>query len=176
MFHLQHVFVKHGPYFVQRYGSLSVWSCQGLEFSHDAAKAAFHKHTQHGGGRIKKSPLLQTYEHWFRIIQHRFYNKELEASVIDTTDESNEARIQRRREASINSSAALHSAQWRARCQSKGSRWVPAEVNQATDEPTEATDAQRGTEVVNNDIEEPDTSSTMEIILFVKIMMLCIMR
>jgi len=73
---------------------------------------------------LKKSPLLQTYEHWFRIIQHRFYNKELEAIVADMPNDTNEVRIQKKREASINSSAALHSAQWRARCQRKGSRWV----------------------------------------------------
>lgn len=62
-------------------------------------------------------------------------------------NDTNEVRIQKKREASINSSAALHSAQWRARCQRKGSRWVPLEVN-------EGTDAQRTNE------ENNDTSST----------------
>jgi hypothetical protein len=30
----------HAPYFVEMYNSLSVWSCQGMEKSHYAAKEA----------------------------------------------------------------------------------------------------------------------------------------
>lgn len=75
--------VQHAPYFVGRYGSLAIWSCQGLENSHHAAKDAYQRHTQHSCGKSRKSPLLQTYQHWYRIIAHRFRNKE---NVIASTD------------------------------------------------------------------------------------------
>jgi hypothetical protein len=41
-------FLKHGRWFVEKFGSLSVWSCQGMEKFHHAAKAATQDHTQHG--------------------------------------------------------------------------------------------------------------------------------
>lgn len=139
---LQHVFIKHAPWFVETYGSLSVWSCQGMEYSHHAAKSAYHKHTQHGGSKNKKSPLLQTYEHWFRIIQHRFHNQVVERSSCTHVGTAEEI-IQKRREASLNSSAASHAAEWRARCTRVGSRWIPnttcqpdgADVNDQPDIP-----------------------------------------
>jgi hypothetical protein len=65
---LQHILVKHAPWFVGEYGSLSVWSCQGMEKSHYAAKAAYQAYTQHGGTRNKTSAILQLYEHWYRNI------------------------------------------------------------------------------------------------------------
>jgi len=72
---LQHVIVRHAPFFVRKYGSLAVWSCQGMENSHHAAKSAYQRHTQYSGGKLKKSPLVQTFQHWYRIIAHRFRNK-----------------------------------------------------------------------------------------------------
>lgn len=57
------------------YSSLFVQSCQGMEMSHHAAKAANQQHTQHGGGRKRKNALLQQYEHWYRNIQHRITTK-----------------------------------------------------------------------------------------------------
>ena len=128
VFWCQHVMVRHAPYFVGRYGSLAIWSCQGLENSHHAAKNAYQRHTQHSGGKSRKSPLLQTYQHWYRIIAHRFRNKE---NVIASTDIDSqlqgEAAIAARRAAAINSSASAHSALWRAKCKRVGSRWVPME-------------------------------------------------
>jgi len=93
-----------------------------MEFSHHAAKAAYHRHTQHGGSLHKKSPILQTYEHWYRIVQHRFYNKEHESEE-DKNLESEE-RVRKRREASVNSSAIEHAAAWRAQCTRVGSHWI----------------------------------------------------
>lgn len=118
--------VKHTPWFVAQYGSLSVWSCQGMEYSHHAAKTAYQKHTQHSGGKSRKSPILQTYEHWYRIIQHRFRNIKLQEN-----DESRshpydiDVQIQTRRERLLASSALEHAAEWRAQCVRVGSRWVP---------------------------------------------------
>lgn len=47
-----------------------------MEYMRYAAKAAYQRHTQHGGGKSKKSPLEKTYQHWYRIIQHRFQDLE----------------------------------------------------------------------------------------------------
>lgn len=132
--------MRHAPWFVLEYGSLSVWSNQGMEYSHYAAKAAYQAHTQHGGGRTKLSPLEQTYQHWYRLIQHRFREKEnkTSASLWEQSEEglTVEARIQKRREASINSSANLHSQLWRQNCDRVGSKWVPRSTNQPKDSST----------------------------------------
>lgn len=126
---LQHVFVKHAAWFVSEYGSLSVWSCQGMEYSHYAAKSAYQRHTQHEGGKSKKSPLIQTYQHWYRIIQHRFRETEkqtrLDNEALHAETNIDEVRIWIKREAAINSSVALHAALWRAKCDRVGSKWVP---------------------------------------------------
>ena len=121
---MQHVIVRHAIFFLEKYGSLAVWSCQGMENSHHAAKTTYSGHTQHSGGKLKKkNPLLQTFQHWFRIVGHRFRNKETEASNPPDFDLalSVEAKIQARREASINSSSTIHSAEWRERRIRKGS-------------------------------------------------------
>lgn len=122
---MQHIVVKHAVWFVQEYGSLSVWSCQGMEALHHAAKVAYHRHTQHSGGKYKKSPLLQTFEHWYRIIQHRFRNKEELEKNNESHDLANDDALQLRRERYVNSSAASHWEEWRASCTRLGSRWVP---------------------------------------------------
>jgi hypothetical protein len=44
-FNMEHLIIKHAPWFVENYGSLSVWSCQRLEFSRHSAKAAYFRHT-----------------------------------------------------------------------------------------------------------------------------------
>jgi hypothetical protein len=68
--HYVHVLVKHCIWFIENYGSLAVWSCQGMEKMHYAAKSAFQRHTQHGGGTGRVSPIVQTYEWWYKGIQH----------------------------------------------------------------------------------------------------------
>lgn len=125
---LQHSFVRHAPWYVDTYGSLAIWSCQGMEKSHYLAKSAYQRHTQHGGGRSKKSPLEQTYQHWYRIIQHRFRNEVKKAKDMEALQGQEgllaEARIQKRRETALASSANAHSALWRQKYERKGSKWV----------------------------------------------------
>ena len=68
-----------------------MWSCQGMENSHHAAKAAYQRHTQHAGGRQQtKSPLHQTFEHWYRIIAHRLRNIEEEAEKQPSAEEQDD--------------------------------------------------------------------------------------
>lgn len=122
---LQHAIIRHAPFFVERYGSLAVWSCQGMENSHHAAKSAYHRHTQHRGGKTKKSPLVQTFQHWYRIISHRFRNKEVVVDECQFDVLSTEEAVAARRAASLNSAAAAHTALWRAKCTRVGSKYVP---------------------------------------------------
>lgn len=127
---MQHTFVKHAPWFVDSYGSLSVWSYQRMEYSHYAAKSAYQRHTQHNGGKSKKSPLLQTYQHWYRIIQHRFQEQVEKSSERENHEGEQwltmEAQIEKRREASLNSPAQAHHLLWRQKCHRIGSKWSPA--------------------------------------------------
>jgi hypothetical protein len=115
-----------------------------MEYSHYAAKAAYQRHTQHGGGRTKKSPLVQTYQHWYRIIQHRFHEQMIKANATHIQNGEDhltiEARIQKRREAYAASSANAHSSLWRQKCQRVGSKWVPRDDSTEVqgDEPIEA--------------------------------------
>ena len=85
-----------------------------MEYSHYATKVAYQRHTQHGGGRTKKSPLVQTYQCWYRIIQHRFHEKTIKANATHIQDGEDhltiEAKIQKRREASAASSSNAHSS------------------------------------------------------------------
>lgn len=121
---LQHVLVRHCPWFIDQWGSLSIWSCQAMEKSHHEAKAAYQRHTQHSGAH-GKSALLQTFEHWYRIIGHRLRNKDvLDNEPVVNTDEI-EGEIQARRERYFASSAAAHWAEWRTTCTRIGSRWIP---------------------------------------------------
>ena len=78
-----------------------------MEYSHHAAKSAYHKHTQHGGGKKKISPLLQIYEHWYRIIHHRFRNKEMKEVGIQVAIGTQEA-IQNRREVLLDASVQAY--------------------------------------------------------------------
>jgi hypothetical protein len=107
-----------------------------MEYSHYAAKAAYQRHTQHGGGKSKKSLLIQTFQHWYRIIQHRFVEEEKKSQNLPDTDVllEKEALIQKHRLASINSSAKAHSELWRHKCLRKGSKWVPQESEVSNEE------------------------------------------
>jgi len=99
-----------------------------MEYSHYAAKATYQRHTQHSGGRSKKSPLVLTYNHWYKIIQYRFRDQEKldrEASFGDIEGLVAEVQILKRREASISSSAQAHWELWRAKCDQVGSKYIP---------------------------------------------------
>jgi len=134
-----------------------------MEKSHHAAKAAYHRHTQHAGGKFRKSPLLHVYEHWYRIIQHRFKNKSLHNSE-EFLDLSGDATIQARHEQSISSSAATHHAAWRETCTRQGSRWV-LNSEDVSEDPTmidQVATNSNGHEVVADCFEEYEATSDFE--------------
>ena len=55
---MQHVLVKHSNWFIMTYGSLLVWSTQGMEKNHYAAKKSFVKHSQHNGTSLCHSTIV----------------------------------------------------------------------------------------------------------------------
>ena len=59
-----------------------------MENLYHATTAAYHRHTQHSGGISKRNALHRAFEHWYRIIQHRFRNKEFKESVVQTSRSS----------------------------------------------------------------------------------------
>lgn len=122
---MQHVLVRHANFFVETYGSLAVWSCQGMENSHHAAKTTYQRHTQHSGGKHRKSAIVQTFQNWYRIIAHRFRNKDLNIKQNSFSTLMGEEAVAARRAANLNSSSAAHSAIWRAKCTRQGSRYIP---------------------------------------------------
>lgn len=93
-----------------------------MENSHHVAKTAYQRHTQHSGGKYKKSPLVQTYQHWYRIIAHRFWNKELVSNLTKVNTSCTEDAIAKRCEASLRSATTAHAELWRSKCRREGSR------------------------------------------------------
>lgn len=120
---LQHVIVKHSAWFVAKYGSLALWSTQGMEKTHYATKTAYVKHTQHFGTNQRHSPIVQQFEWWYRTIQHREFEREkttlqIECAIVDR--EQGDVR----RQTLLSSTAAEKHRAWRAIRRRDGSRWV----------------------------------------------------
>ena len=61
---MQHILYAHAAYFLDEYGSLGLWSTQGMERSHYQAKVVYFKNTRHGGG-VTKSNALHEMFNWF---------------------------------------------------------------------------------------------------------------
>jgi hypothetical protein len=157
LYGLQHVLIRHAPWFVQEYGSLAVWNNQGMEKSHHAAKSSLQHHTQHGGTERRTSAIVQQYQHWYRNIQHRFANKAKlrEISLHAPTVDANKAQITERKRLAYHSSGAnVAHAAWTATRIRVGSRWVgrAVEVPPASDStvPEEVVDETVLDEVVDD--------------------------
>ena len=120
---LQHVVVKHSSWFVKQYGSLAVWT-QGMEKSHYQAKTAFHKHTQHSRTAKHHSAIVQTFEWWYRVMQHKQYKIEKD-EVLSTANAAAQAVKDARRQSFLSSTAAAKHVAWRATRKREGSHWAP---------------------------------------------------
>jgi hypothetical protein len=125
---LKHNLVRHGPWYVETYGSLAVWNNQGMEKSHHAAKAANQHHTQHGETKERTSSIVQQYQHWYRNIQHRFFKQERIMVVANERSLEDEAimvaGIEKRRTAYNTSSAKDAARRWRDRRSRVGRVWM----------------------------------------------------
>jgi hypothetical protein len=63
---MQHILFAHGAYFMDKYGSLEIWSTQGMEKSHYRARGVYFKNTRHGGGRVRSYYLEEMFNWFFR--------------------------------------------------------------------------------------------------------------
>lgn len=109
---MQHILYNHTPFFAKKYGSLSIWSTQGMEKSHYMARTGYFKHTRHGGGKNRANSLLELHQWTYRRLFHRAQLKEqLKSSeLIRTIQQSKKEKRQK----SYNESSAREShALWR---------------------------------------------------------------
>lgn len=74
---MQHIIYNHAPCFAKTYGSLSVWSTQGMEKTHYLARTGYFKHTRHGGGKTRANSLLELHQWNYRRLFHRANQKSL---------------------------------------------------------------------------------------------------
>ena len=63
---LQHILYAHAAYFMNEYGSLDMWSTQGMEKSHYRAKGVYFKNTRHGGGKTRSNYLIEMFNWFYR--------------------------------------------------------------------------------------------------------------
>lgn len=110
------------------YGSLAVWSTQGMEKSHYTAKTVYHKHTQHSGTVARRSAIIQTYEWWFRVIQHREYEIIKRAEQLQNAPFVDHQLRARRLQSFLNSSAQAKHVAWRESRLRHGRIWVQPET------------------------------------------------
>lgn len=113
--------------------------------TYHAATAAYHRHTQRSGGISKKNALHHTFEHWYRIIQHRFRNKEFQESEVQTPQSSEDMAeaLAARRARTFSSSVAAHWVEWRANCTRQRSHFVPNQISNDEQINEDSIDSQR---------------------------------
>lgn len=119
---LQHILHVHGPYFARQYGSLGIWSTQGMERSHWQARCAYQRSTQHGGGVNKSNPMKQLCQWWYRRIQVRAEARiKLGESTVSRALQ--EVRSSRRRAIYDCSEGRQNHANWVRQQQRQGRVW-----------------------------------------------------
>lgn len=122
VFTLQHILYAHGPFFLDRYGSLGLWSNQGMERSHYQAKAAYFKSTRHGGGTRRSNALHEMFNWFYQVLvgkgRQRLRTKlPLRRKIVKLVS-------MRRKQGYHQSQARERLGQWLATRQRCGSRWV----------------------------------------------------
>ena len=70
----QHILFAHGPWFLKRWGPLSIWNTQGMEKSHYRARAVYFRNTRHGGGFTRSNALQEMFDWLYRTIIGRTLN------------------------------------------------------------------------------------------------------
>ena len=51
---------------MNEYGSLDMWSTQGMEKSHYRARGVYFKNTRHGGGKTRSNYLIEMFNWFYR--------------------------------------------------------------------------------------------------------------
>lgn len=129
LFLLQHILYNHLPWFAKEYGSLTIWSTQGMEKSHYQARGAFFRHTRHGGGRVRANNLKEVFQWFYRrkILQHKMKKAALEpedATIKDKRDNKDLLKLKRKNRWK-NSIASAKLAEWRSNKVRISRKWLP---------------------------------------------------
>ena len=69
--HYMHILYAHNSFFLDEYGTLALWSNQGMEQSHYQAKEAYFKNTRHGGGYIQSNVFHEMFNWLFCALTGR---------------------------------------------------------------------------------------------------------
>ena len=121
---LQHILYAHAGYFLDEYGSLALWSTQGMERSHYQAKGSYFKNTQHGGGGKKSNALHEMFNWFYQTLGGRKSSKNRGNLRIRRTV----LNILPTRRAHM-SRAGKAMRRWMSTRHRVGSRWVAASSN-----------------------------------------------
>lgn len=122
---MQHILYNHTPWFVKEYGSLSIWSTQGMEKSHYVARSRYFRHTRHGGGKEKANSLLEVFQWFYRQVLHQSNtNKAKEDYLSSKTYKALQDSTLKRRTAYNNSTAKRRFYNWLCTRRREGSKWV----------------------------------------------------
>ena len=131
---LQHIIYNHAPYFARKYGSMAIWSTQGMEKTHYMARSGYFKHTQHGGGKIKSNSILELHQWQYRkLLQRAQHKKTISQSTISKALMI--VNKQKRQQAWHNSSASRNHAIWRESKIRVGMKWSSASSEEALQPP-----------------------------------------
>lgn len=133
---MQHIIYNHLPWFTKKYGSLSIWSTQGMEKSHYQARGAFFRHTRHGGGRIRANSLKEVFEWFYRRKILQLNMKKAAAENEEATKKERQDRDGlklKRRTYWKNSIASARLAQWRSLRVRKNSKWISTSCSSQND-------------------------------------------
>ena len=120
---MQHILFNHSPYFAKTYGSLSIWSTQGMEKTHYMARTGYFKHTRHGGGKDRANSLLELHQWTYRRLIHRARQKEL-LKHSEITRLLQHIHKEKRQRAWEDSTARELHANWRQSRVRSGKRWA----------------------------------------------------
>lgn len=121
---LQHILFAHGPWFLKRWGPLSIWNTQGMEKSHYRARAAYFRNTRHGGGFTRSNALHEMFDWFYRTIIGRTLNirKARESELVRAVQEVSKNKRQCAWKASTGTVGVSRWLQSRSR---QGSKWIP---------------------------------------------------
>ena len=61
---------------MNKYGSLDMFSTQGMEKSHYRARGVYFKNTRHGGGKVRTNYLAEMFNWFFKYTFGRVQNME----------------------------------------------------------------------------------------------------
>lgn len=119
---MQHIICNHTPWFAKEYGSLSIWSTQGMEKTHYQARTGYFSHTRHGGGSERANSLEELHQWTYRKLLHKIQSRD---ALRD--HHLNQAlkmeKKEKRKQTWHESTGAIKHAEWRTQRYRDGKIW-----------------------------------------------------